>query len=167
MNYISSFIIVFMVIVGGNVNPLARTLAPIYEKELSREIKSINMESEGKWVALDGSHGGNFLYANGVKSVNGTHYYPDLELWKKLDKDTKYIDIYNRYAHVTIDIIDGDTNFELIAPDAIKVNLSIKDLDDIEIKYILSEHPLDKYDKILKKRYYNEIDKIHIYEYIG
>lgn len=164
------FAITFMLVTGFSVNPLARTLAPIYEKEVSRAINSINNESPGTWIALDGSRGGNFLYANGVKSINGVHYYPDLALWSELDKDRVYSDVYNRYAHVSIELIKDETSFELISPDAIKVNLSIKDLEKIGVRYVLAQHNLDKYNeksKMFEKIYYNQIDNVYIYEFIG
>lgn len=171
INEIIPFIVVFMLITGFFVNPIARGLDPIYGKEVSKAIRRINSELPGKWVALDSLVGGNFLNANGVKVFNSVHFYPDINMWEKLDKEGKYESIYNRYAHIIVDITEGENEFELIHPDRIKVKININSLKEAGIKYILTNNSLDKYNEngetIFKELYYNDIDKTFIYEYIS
>lgn len=75
----------------------------IYENQLSRKIIDIDKSIKGKsvWATF-----GLWVYPNlfrmlGVKSINGTHPYPQLDLWQKFDKNNKYLNEYNRFAHVT------------------------------------------------------------------
>lgn len=169
-NQLVSFGIAFVLIGGFAVNPIARTLAPIFEKEVSKQITAINEESSGKWVALDDIIGGNLLYANGVKSFNGVQYYPDLNMWQKLDESGKYEEVYNRYAHVLVELTNQETNFELVQADIVKVNLDVNDLSETGIKYLLSHKNLDEFNSektIFTELYYNDVDKVYIYQYVG
>lgn len=152
------------------VNPLGRTLDPIYNKAISKEIININEDSPGKWVALDNLTGGNFLYALGVKSLNGVQFYPDLEFWNDLDENKEYEEIYNRYAHILVRFTTEKTSFELKGADIFEVQLDIKDIPKTGVKYIMSSTNLDEFNKsttLFEKLYYNEIDNVYIYEYIG
>ena len=170
VNQLLSFGIMFVLIGGFLVNPIARTLAPIYEKEVSKAIININDEDPGKWVALDNIIGGNLLYANGVQSFNGVHYYPDLNMWEKLDENGQYEDIYNRYAHIAVDFTTEDTEFFLMQADIVKINLSINDLNKTGIKYILSDKNLEDFNKekaVFEELYHNNVDNVYIYEYIS
>ncbi len=169
-NQLMIFGSIFALIGGFTVNPIARTLAPIFEKEVSKAVVNINSEAPGKWVALDDIIGGNLLYANGVKSFNGVQYYPDLNMWEKLDKNDEYEDVYNRYAHVMVNITSENTKFELIQADIVKVDLNIDDLDETGIKYLLSHKSLEEFNnksRVFQELYHNTIDNIYIYEYIG
>ncbi|MEI7824727.1 MAG: hypothetical protein WCI01_05465 [Chlorobiaceae bacterium] len=40
------------------------------------------------------------LMASGFSVLNGVHYYPQFQLWKKLDPSGKMNSIYNRYQHL-------------------------------------------------------------------
>lgn len=167
---ITSFIMVFMIVSGFTVNPICVGLSPIYEKKISKEISSIDKKEEGKWIGLDSLVAGDFLLANGVNVINSTHYYPDLKLWSKLDREGKYEDIYNRYAHIIIDITEEDTNFELNQEDVVKVNVNINELSKLDVRYILSNKNLEEFNtnkNQLKELYYNETSGNYIYEYIN
>ena len=121
-------------------------------------------------IGLDSLVAGDFLLANGVNVINSTHYYPDLKLWSKLDREGKYEDIYNRYAHIIIDITEEDTNFELNQEDVVKVNVNINELSKLDVRYILSNKNLEEFNtnkNQLKELYYNETSGNYIYEYIN
>lgn len=164
------YVMVFMIIAGFFVNPISRTLAPIYEKEVCKNIVKINKEDPGKWVSINNLYGASLLIANGVEVFNGVHYYPDLNMWRTLDTENIYEDIYNRYAHVLFDITNEETKFELVQVDTIKVSVSIKDLYKTGIKYLLSNEDLCEYntsEKInFKELYYNVVDDTYIYEIV-
>ena len=44
------------------------------------------------------------LMASGFSVLNGVHYYPQIQLWKKLDPSGKMNSIYNRYQHLCFDV---------------------------------------------------------------
>ena len=75
---------------------------------------------------------------NGVPTINSTNTYPNLELWRKLDPAGNYEDIYNRYAHVSVEFTEEDTSFELLYTDSILLKLSYKDFRKTGVKYIVS-----------------------------
>lgn len=42
---------------------------------------------------------------SGASVINSTNTYPDLEKWSKIDEEGKYEDVYNRYAHINVEIM--------------------------------------------------------------
>lgn len=168
---ITPFVVVFMCITGALVNPICRGLAPIYAKEVSKAVTKINNEDPGKWVAIDNLVGGDFLNANGVKVFNSTHHYPDLKMWRSLDENGEYENIYNRFEHIIVNIVDEKTSFELVQDDVITVNINIDDLYKTGIKYLVINKSLDEFNKDgkekFKEMYYNVVDNVYIYKYIA
>ena len=78
--------------------------------------------------------------------MNSVNTYPDLEKWEKLDVNNQYSDIYNRYAHIIIDIQNtNDTSFELLFPDRFTVHINVNDLEKLNITYIATDHNLEKF----------------------
>lgn len=65
-----------------------------------------------------------------------------MNLWKKLDSSGQYNEVYNRYAHIDVEFTDNDTSMELVQADCMKINLSYKDIEKTEVKYIVAEQPL-------------------------
>lgn len=163
----SFIMIVVMIISGILVNPIEKGLGSIYNKKLSKEILKIeNKNPRSNWIALNSGINGQFLIANGVKSINSVHVYPDIYMWEKIDKNKKYKKIYNRYAHITIQLTKQKTEFILDAPDAFTVRLNLNDLEKINVKYILSTENLSKYKSeklIFYKIYFNKLDSTYIY----
>lgn len=164
--------VILMIITGFTVNPIARTLAPIMNKSVSKEIVKINKEEPGKWAAVGGNSlfGGNLLYANGVETYDGVKYYPNLDMWHALDEDDKYKDVYNRYHHIILNLTEEDTKFTLLQPDQIEVKVNIDDLNKTGIKYLLSSENLERFNtnenRYFKELYYNSVDNAYIYEYV-
>ncbi|WP_143316586.1 hypothetical protein [Clostridium sp. HBUAS56017] len=164
--------VILMLITGFTVNPIARTLAPILQKEVSKAVTSINKESPGKWVAIGerSRFGGQFLFANGVETYNGVKYYPNLDMWHALDEERKYEDVYNRFEHTIVNLTEDETKFILLQPDCIEVRININSFDKTGVKYVMSSENLDFYNKngkqLFKQLYYNETDHTYIYEYI-
>ena len=75
----------------------------------------------------------------GLKTINSVNIYPNIELWKRIDEDGKYEDIYNRYAHIKM-VIDSridNAEFILQRPDSFIVKITEDDLKSLEIKYIV------------------------------
>ena len=63
-----------------------------------------------------------------------------------INQDFQYEEIYNRYAHISVDIqTDSPTYFELVFLDHFKVNLNINDLKTLDVEYILSSNDLEQH----------------------
>ncbi len=146
------------------VNPVNRGTGVLHNSKTAKEIqKIVKKDKDAKWISIDSIFLGNYVIANGGKSINSTNIYPNIDLWKKIDKDDS---IYNRFAHVIIELTNEENKFELVQQDIIKLYLNYNYLDDLDIKYLITNKELDiieEYkDKI--KIIYN-YDNIWIYNY--
>lgn len=96
--------IVFSWVSTFSVNPLYRGLRIILSSELSEAIRNINDADQGRslWITYDNRILANYLAANGAHVLNSTQYSPQNELWGKFDPSGKYMQVYNRYAHIVV-----------------------------------------------------------------
>lgn len=124
---------------GVYVRPVMKGLAAIYSKPAAKEIEKICENDKGaKWIACGGGSAlSSFSISCGAPTVNSLNIYPNMELWRKLDPQGEYEGVYNRYAHVDVYFTNEDTNFEILYPDAIRLNLSYKDIEKTEISYLI------------------------------
>lgn len=126
---------------GGFVNPIRTGIYDVSVSSLGHTVREINDRQEGIWIdATGGGMMGDFLGAAGVSVINSTNTYPALERWKKLDPEGKYEDIYNRYAHIEIELQSAKkTYFSLPIQDAVHINLNTDDLPLLDVRYILTK----------------------------
>lgn len=135
---------------GVKVNPLRKGVSIIYDSPVIKEIQRINNDKNGTWIVDSiGFPVQNYLLMAGVPVVNSTNVYPDLEKWGKLDKENKYKAIYNRYAHIKIEILHEtdkcENKFVLDQPDSFTVYLYPEDLKTLGIDYIFAVRFLDEF----------------------
>lgn len=130
-----------LICTGALVNPIRQGVGTIYATEEIKTIEEISYEDpKGLWII----EGLGFPYNNigimaGAATINSTNVYPDLERWKLLDHDGKYEDIYNRYAHIIVELKDsGEPQFVLNQADVFTVKLTVEDLQKIGVNYILT-----------------------------
>lgn len=139
--YLIIMICLVSIIATATINPIIKG-APILESELGKKVEIINKQDEGLWVAEGMS--GQFLIPFGARTLNTVHIYPNLEIWKKLDTENKFEEIYNRYARVYIEIIkDKNVNFRLLDVDTIGVYVGIDNLSSVGVKYICTNRNYD------------------------
>ncbi|MEE0935866.1 MAG: hypothetical protein U0L42_09350 [Methanobrevibacter sp.] len=156
-------IICVTLLCGGLVNPIDTGTDVIFESDYFKHVEDIvKNDPNGIWIVNEGGHKyNNIPIAAGARTINSVNTYPDLEKWQKIDPNNESYDIYNRYAHIMVNIVDNDnadTNFTLIKPDLFQLNLNINDLNKLNVSYIQSPHNLDAHSN----------DKVHftkIYEY--
>lgn len=134
------------VVPGICINPIQVGASVVTDTALASEVKAITAsDNEGRWVVANDWRIANLCAAYGAKTVNSTNAYPNIELWESLGlKESS--DIYNRYAHITIEITDKSTYLELIAEDAFKAVFNPNDLLQIGVKYFVSS---DDYDGVV------------------
>jgi hypothetical protein len=142
---ILALVILLCTATGLLVRPFQRGLDAIDSKPLAEEIRAVNEEDPGqKWVAVsEGNVLQAYVLACGAATVNSINDYPNLELWRKLDHGEIYNDVYNRYAHVVVELCKEETSFELKQDDLFKLNLSYQDLETAGIKYVVSDRRLE------------------------
>lgn len=134
-----SLVIIFLS--GVMVNPIRIGSDVIFKSNLVTNIKSItNLDNQSKWIVDSvGYPLTNIPLVAGAPTLNSTNAYPNLDLWRSLDDKGQYNDIYNRYAHVMIELTNSeDVSFELLYPDAFKVILPVSKLKDLNVKYLVS-----------------------------
>lgn len=147
VNTALAFCVIIALLGGATVNPIAKGTDSIYDKPIAKEIQRIKEEEpDAIWVGSSSLMEGNYLIMQGVHSLNSVHYYPDIELWQKLDNNKQNEDLYNRYAHVCIFIGEtekDEVKFETPNPDVLKVTISPKKLYELGVRYILSGSALN------------------------
>lgn len=167
--FIAMSVLIFMS--GMTVNPVVKGVGGIYNKTLSKAIIEIEEnDPDSVWLAEGEETKGEFIYANGAKAINGTHFYPALSTWKKISEDYDDEIIYNRYAHVKISLTTDETKFSLGNADAFEIDLNIEELKTLNIKYIVTKNDLSNIlneDNIkFEEIYHSEVDGNRIYKVI-
>lgn len=138
-------IIIISLVTGIAIRPINKGSDAITSKPLAKKIVSIVKKENGaKWLAVGGGIVlPAFAVACGAPTINSVNTYPNMELWKRLDPDGKYNEVYNRYAHIDLHLCEEDTSMELAQQDMFTLKLSYKDIKKTDAKYIVSQVPLE------------------------
>lgn len=136
--------IVFLLICAGLmfstmlVNPIVSGIGAWEDNKLLQAVSDSDREGD-IWVAdRCGVYIPNLMTTVGAHTVNAIHLYPDVETWSVLDPAGVNENVYNRYAHVTLDLTPGSTEFELIQNDWFHVAVNMDDLKALGVTKILS-----------------------------
>ena len=125
----------------------------MYNKPIGKEIKQlVNDNSDSVFIVADGGIAlQNYIAVNGAKTINTINHVPNLTLYHKLDPELDYDNIYNRYHHLSVNIVEEKTNFSLIQADAITLNLNVDDICITKANYIVTNGE----NKIISSRFNN------------
>ena len=166
-----SLIVIIMFVSGIMVNPIEKGVDVINNSQLSKAIRSINDKDKGIWIVENLPFPiMNYPIMQGAATFNSTNTYPNLESFKQLDKENKYENIYNRYCHVFVNLIDINNTvdkFILKNADCILINMTTEDLYTLNIKYILSsDNNLERFgnENIELKKIFNCNEQYSIYK---
>lgn len=169
-NYCIYGLIIIALMSGLTVNPVISTTNIFYTKPVAIKMNEIKqIEPEAIWAVNDGGwYINDYPLASGIKVLNSTAVYPNIDLFKNLlgeEKAEEKRGIYNRYAHVILQVVNGETDVELIAADNIILYLNYKDLEKVNVKYILSTEDFEEkeFDEKFYEEIYNE-DNMYIYK---
>ncbi|MEI5994932.1 YfhO family protein [Candidatus Enterococcus mansonii] len=122
---------------GIPVNPLAQGVAPVYEKKIAHEIQNVEKNDPNQlWAGERLMYG--YLPMLGVHTFNGVAFTPNLDSWEILDPDKKYEDVYNRYAHINVEIGENEIPLQLIQSDSIVARLNPQAIKAYGIKYLVT-----------------------------
>lgn len=81
------------------VNPLSSGIQPLLNNKITSLVeKNPNLKSKN-WLVFGDFILPELFKAAGVNVLSGTKYVPDIPLWRKMDTNNIYSDIYNRFAH--------------------------------------------------------------------
>ncbi|WP_289302374.1 DUF7657 domain-containing protein [Sporofaciens musculi] len=140
---------VMMVYSGALVNPVRRGVDDIYKNEVIQSIGNVHgQDVEALWAIEVGLPINNMGIMVGAPTINSTNVYPHLNRWETLDKKNKNKKVYNRYAHISVELKEeGEAEFQLSATDAFKVSITGEDMKALNVKYFVSvKDSLDKYE---------------------
>jgi len=157
-----------MILAGFFVNPISSGIDAIENSPLLKAVSEINEKDSGLWIAEAMPFPcPNYLVMAGAETINSTNEYPNLELMNKLDPENKYEDIYNRYAHIYIELVKdkAQEKFVLLTPDIYNLYITTEDLKAMNIKYIFTVRVMEDYkdDHTSFDLIYNE-NNYHIYK---
>ena len=132
-----SFLVIFTIVGSICVNPITKGTYIITETNLAKKIQEIsNKDKDSLWMTLDNMMTlSNYAVANGAKTINSTHIYPNEEFYQLIFE--KYKDIWNRYAHIEI-TLDKENKLELIDKDKIKLYITLEKINELGIDYIVT-----------------------------
>ena len=110
----------------------------------------INSNDEGLWLTEAMAFPcANYLVMAGCPTINSTNAYPNIALMEKIDKEHKYEDIYNRYAHIYMEIVPSEDaiseKFVKVAPDIFQIYITPDELKELNIKYIFTVRVMEDY----------------------
>ncbi len=135
-----------LLISGLLVNPIRFGVDSVSNMPILLKIREIVEEDpEGIWIVESAGYPIiNIPIMEGARTINSTNIYPDVDRWESIDDDEDDSDIYNRYAHIRM-VIDNDPQdeFTLDNPDVFTVAVSDREIQALEVDYILSNRSLD------------------------
>lgn len=113
----------------GYFNPLViGGYSDLTQTSIARLMSKVAEDSPGSgWIGLGQSEIGNYIKILGHRTYSGIQFEPQNRLWSQLDSSQKFKDVYNRYAHVTVNVQSGSQNkpsFVLTAADCFSVWLN-------------------------------------------
>ena len=138
-----------MLIAGFTVNPIVKGTDMITDSKILAAVEKYNDEDEGLWLAeAIGFPGPNYLVMAGAPTINSTHAYPNLSFCKILDPEGKYENVYNRYAHIYIEVVEKEPveKFVLVSPDTYRIYITADELEKLNIKYIFTVRIMENYE---------------------
>lgn len=136
-------IAIFVAISGACINPLQSGAYTLTDGPTATAISQNNSDGD-LWLA-DNSILGNLCIAEGASCVNSVNAYPALSTWHLVDQEGKYSDVYNRYAHITVEPTCAQTSFELMSPDSFQLIINLDDVRKIGVTKWISSNNLSDY----------------------
>ena len=133
---------------GGLVNPIESGIG-YYDLEPVQFVEGLVEENpNANWIVVGEREIQDMFIAAGAHTITSVNTYPDFEKWEKIDPDHKFEDVYNRYAHMNVNLSANESSkFERVPgrEDIISLTLNVNDLEKLNVTYIESEQDLSKY----------------------
>ena len=133
---------------GGLVNPIESGIG-YYDLEPVQFVEGLVQENpNANWIVVGEREMQDMFIAAGAHTITSVNTYPDFEEWEKIDPDHKFEDVYNRYAHMNVNLSANESSkFERVPgrEDIISVTFNVNDLEKLNVTYIESEQDLSEY----------------------
>lgn len=140
--------IIIALISGALANPIETGLS-YYDQEASQFAANIVKDNpNATWIMVNSNKGDIFLPV-GAHTINSINTYPDLNKWRQFDENNSFLDDYNRYAHINIELSnDNPTSFIKDGSDLtdkLNIILNVNDLKDLNVSYIVSTSDISNF----------------------
>lgn len=147
-------LIAMALMTGATVNPIQKGISVLTDKPVAKEIQKIVKEDKENnlWMTENTNfYMPNYLLASGAKVLNSTNIYPNFDLFKTVlsQEDFENPEIrtmFNRYAHITMEINPTENKIEMIYKDSIKLYLTPDKVKALGVKYIFAIRDLEQFD---------------------
>jgi hypothetical protein len=153
-------------------NPVVRGgSAFLYRNPLAAKMRALSArDHSARWVTF-----GNMFYADyprllGLPALNGTHPYPQFALWSRLDPERRFVEQYNRYAHVWFTAAADRITIDSPFLDQVRVSLppTAPILDEFGVKFFLVISPEDQFfDRLPQFSKIFSQGRVHLYRKRG
>ena len=127
-----------MLSIGAFVNPIQQGIRCVTETNLVKTLESIENTAddiylvEGNWPLT------NAPLLAGKTCFDSTQVYPNPEKWEAVDPTSQYKDIYNRFCHISLNLVENKTSFQLHQGDQISIDFCMDDLETYDIHYLVT-----------------------------
>ena len=141
LKYLTTALIFLLLLFSSfTINPIISGDDALTNHKIIDEAKEIYESDKGYFLTIDTLHIQSLLLANGVDVLNAVNFYPDFAKWEALDEDKENYEYYNRYLHMNFKLTSKKTNFNLITADNLEININPRDLEKIDVKYLLAPY---------------------------
>ena len=121
--FAAAALLIASLLVGWNVNPLYRGVFDLSETKTGKLVTQTNDSKPGTWVGVGSNETLATLVQSGVSSFTGVQNYPSRQMWKEIDPTSRYINKWNRLAHVEWTLGTGIPTVGLAQEDLVVVKL--------------------------------------------
>lgn len=137
-------IAVFVAVSGACVNPIQRGAYTLTDGATATGISQAN-EIDDVWIA-DYAALGDLCIARGASCINSVNTYPALSTWHEIDDSGEYEQVYNRYAHINVEVTKDETSFELLQPDSFTLRITLNDARKLGVTKWISSSDLSQFE---------------------
>ena len=124
---------------GGFVNPVQQGLDMLEDFELVRVLKSIPDEPGDLYALEGGFPPSNVPLLAGKHCINTDQPYADLDRWAPIDPEGTHADVFNRLAHVLVELAEPGEETELVEDgNYILLRLTRADLAALGVNYLIT-----------------------------
>jgi hypothetical protein len=154
---------------NAKINPINYDNAPFKNTKVAEFVLNGNFNKNDRWIVYGSGPVANYLKGLGLNAINGVNYTPNMELINAIDKDGKFKKITNRYAHISFNEPDGQSEkIHLIQDDSYEVNVDPcdSDLKQLGLNYLVSSKSVDITKRTcLLPLNVEPIDNLYFYKY--
>lgn len=120
-----------------------------------------------RWLVVNFDQESSMLRAGGISCLNGYHFVPQIDLWKHVDRDGKFLHEYNRYANVKARLTSNskadEVSFYSDHSDSFEIRLTPSRINAERLSFNRILAPCDKHGDLLLKNGWTQFATVRNY----